>query len=249
MSRCPSRPKRHDPETLDGNSVAMKKRLPDQFAWVKVSGEAGQDLPAIFCRKNFERKSDLGKHQNTFWWGIGESRVDAVRHLGSEPKVLFSEAPKAKPKDDGVRLWLKYRHGGESRKMEIPDHVIVTSKQTDRSWHCALVCRSCGAIEDSGKGFEGINENEFPNILKSGKMGEVGGHTTRVVRRMPVPGVGNSKLHQVVAFLDLVDPYCVILTDSRELTNKEFDRLKSVSRPGTKMKEWQQVVAEIRSAN
>lgn len=235
----------------------MKKRLPDQFAWVKISREAGQDLPAIFRRKNFERKSGRGKYRNTFWWGIGESRVDAVRHLvdavhhlGSEPKVLFSETQKTRPENNGVRLWRKWKYWNEEELRDIPDHVIVTSKMTSRSWHCALVCRSKGRIENSGAGFEEVKENEeLRNILKTGASGKDRGHTTRVVKRMSVPGAGKPKLHKIISFLDLEDPYCVLLKKSRELTGEEFDCLQSVSRPGTRMKEWRQAVTEIRSAN
>lgn len=238
----------------------MKQPLPDEFAWVKVGGEAAQELPDIFRRKNLERMSGGGKHRNTFWWGIGESRVDAVRHLKDNRKAVFSEVQKTGSKDKcrrGVRLWRRYRCGRELH--DIPDHVIVTSKKPEREsipQHYALVCRNNGLIERSGHDFEDIKEQigfqyikkneQLRNILKNGNIGNCWGHTTRVVRR--ISGAGSPKLHQVIAVVDLVGPYCVKLENSRELTDKEFNILQSVSQPGRSMRDWQDAVAKIRSA-
>ncbi len=237
----------------------MKSPLPDRFAWVKVGGEAGQDLPDIFRRKNFERESGRREHWNTFWWGFGEPRVCAIRHLGDKPKAVFSKVQKTRPEDKcrrGVRLWRKYWHDGELR--DIPGHVIVTSKRpkdVSKSRHYALVCRSDGPIEKSGEEYEDIRENEeLRNILNDGRGGKSRGRTTRVVRRTSVPGAGKPKPHQVIAFVDLVYPYGVKLENSRKLTDKELYLLQSVSQLETTMEEemamkkWRQVVAEIRSA-
>lgn len=229
----------------------MKKPLPERFVWTKAGGEAGQALPDIFRRKNFERESGCGEHRNTFWWGFGEPRVDAIRHLGDKPKAVFSKIQKTRPEDKcrrGVRLWRKYWHGREL--LDIPGHVIVTSKRPkagSRSRHYALVCRSDGLIEESGIGFEDVRENkELRNILNDGKIGKSGGHTTRVVTQMSVPDAGNQKLHRVIACVDLVHPYGVELGNSRELTHEEFDCLQSVSKAETPIEKWRQAVAKIR---
>lgn len=231
----------------------MKKPLPERFVWTKAGGEAGQALPDIFRRKNFERESGCGEHRNTFWWGIGEPRVDAIRYLGDKPKTVFSEVQKTRPEDKcrrGVRLWRKYRHG---RKLwDIPNHVIVTSKRPKNSSklrHYALVCRCDGLIEESGINYEDIRENEeLRNILKDGKIGKDRGHTTRVVTQTSFPGAGNPKPHRVIAFVDLVYPYGVELGSSRELTDEEFDCLQSVSKAETPIEKWRQAVEKIRSA-
>lgn len=226
----------------------MKKPLPERFVWTKAGGEAGQALPDIFRRKNFERESGCGEHRNTFWWGFGEPRVDAVRHLGGDPKAVFSKVRKTAHEDlypPGVVLWQNFQQNGEV--CDIPAHVLITSKRTKRGWHCALVCRSGTLIEDSGVGFSEINEKELRNIGHDGTVAGSGGRTTRVVERDSAYGAGHPKLHAVVGLVDLVYPYCVKLVNGRELTRKERADLQDASRAGTPIEKWREAVAGIRN--
>ena len=227
----------------------MRNPLPGRFVWTKAGGEAGQQLPDIFRRKNFERRTGRGKHSDTFWWGIGESRVEAVRHLGSDPKAVFSKVRTTANEDlfpPGVMLWENFQQNGEV--CDIPAHVVITSKRTERGWHCALVCRSVMPIEDSGVGFSEINEKELRNIGRDGKVGGSGGRTTRVVERDSTYGAGRPKSHAVVGLVELVYPYCVKLVNGRKLTLKERNTLQGVSRAGTPIKEWRDAIAGIRNS-
>jgi hypothetical protein len=115
-----------------------------------MQSEAGQDLAAIVKRKEAERRA-LGA--GIFWWGIGNSLGSAVlgaaRNAGGTLPVLWS-VMKSKPKKHdsnpgGIRLWEAYEDAS-GRICDIPPHVIVTSRASDREHHYALVCRSEAAL-------------------------------------------------------------------------------------------------------
>ncbi len=209
----------------------MAGQIPPKFVWTKMSTDAGEPLENIVCRKELERRSGKGEFKNVFWWGVGESRGEAIRkHLvgkGKKPKVLFSRMP-SRPKkkaEEGGLIWQSYLDD-EGIEQPIPGHVIVHSRPTET--HHAIVCRSPKPLKLPERDSESQNLNKFykselRNLNKDGGKGDEPDNrqTTSVVCHCP-----NSKERTVPSYYDdlradLVDPYFVKLASPRPLTETE----------------------------
>ena len=204
----------------------MAGQIPDKFVWTKMGFDAGETLENIVRRKELERRSGEGAFENVFWWGVGESRGEAIRkHLVDEvenPEILFSKMlsdSQQRDKKDGLSLiWRSYLDN-EGNERPIPDHVIVHSRLTGS--HRAIVCRSRRPLKLSrGNPFY---KSELLNLKKDGTVGGVPGdsQTTSVVcYSQNSKGRIERQYHDDLR-ADLVDPYFVELACPRCLTETE----------------------------
>ncbi len=114
---------------------------PDAFVMTKPGNYSGQSLAIIMKRKERERAAGHGE----FWWGIGESKGDAITHLlGIEPSpdVLFLAQTQceAEPVADTVGVWTHYELG--NRIIPLPRHVLMLRSTKKAGPYYALVCQS-----------------------------------------------------------------------------------------------------------
>ena len=196
----------------------MAGQIPDKFVWTKMGFDAGETLENIVRRKELERRSGEGAFENVFWWGVGESRGEAIRkHLVDEvenPEVLFSKMlsdSQQRDKKDGLSLiWQSYWDNGKERP--IPCHVIVHSRLTGS--HRAIVCRSRRPLRLSGR--VSFCKSELRNLKKDGGEGQEPGNsqTTSVVSYSPNSEKRTGPYRDVLR-ADLVDPYFVELACPR----------------------------------
>lgn len=191
------------------------------ICWSRMQAEAGQRLPAILARK--ERERLLGK--GIFFWGVGNSPSTWIPELackGIEIPVWFS-LMKSKPKardvaPDRTFAWRLYIDAqGVTR--EIPEHVLVTSRASARSFHCALICHSDEPLTVANHGR--FDPSAYRNVGDQG--GPVGSSQVTALIRQTSSSIGGDYEISMRARLSgsywvrLVDPIEIDTSDSRLL--------------------------------
>jgi hypothetical protein len=225
---------------------------PNAFVWTKMEDEGGQSIKQILNRKELERQASDG----TFWWGIGESKIEKVRSLVANernPAVLFSKMlSRAHSRDsdpDEVLLWEVYQSANGEEPL--PRHIIVTSRAArDRDGnlkrhHYALVCASSTALALTGGGT--LNTGALQNTGTRNPIGS--SQVTSVVEQKNFTSEG--KVYEIKMRATLSDPYCVKLItpedlEPRELTAQERQLLKDVSLDGKTIEDWKALTKQLR---
>jgi len=221
--------------------------IPSAFVWTKIQADAGQDVCQILCRKELERLAGNG----TFWWGIGESKAQAISLLvKSEPRpaLLFSlmlSRPHARDSTpDGVVLWQAYETRNGNRPL--PLHVVVTSRArasngSPKRRHYALVCESCSPILSNGGGK--LDADCLRNVGADGR--SVGSsQVTAVVEQRGTSG--RNARYEITARATLVAPYAVTLTSPRALLPAEGLLLDEIVNERKERDDWIVVAKKLR---
>jgi hypothetical protein len=220
--------------------------IPSAFVWTKIEADAGQGINHIIQRKELERQSG-----GSFWWGIGESKIDKIKSLlarDMRPAVIFSKMrSRAHARDsnpDGVLLWEAYEAARGA--VPLPPHVIITSRAHDsrgrlKSRHYALVCETLVGLPCSGGG--ALDTGSFRNFGDGGKrMGS--SQITAVVER--TTSTSHSLAYPITARATLVAPYAVQLSAPRVLSANELRLLNDVSVDGKATADWIAVANQLR---
>ncbi len=224
--------------------------LPSTFCWTKIGPEAGEDLAAIRCRKEWERQ--LGRGQ--FFWGIGQSLGENA-HLsgasGAALRVLFSPMP-SKPKaidstPAGIVLWNAWVDGGGCAQ-PLPDHCLITSRSClpsgkAKERHYALVCTS---DEELGEQLDcWVSPQHLRNIGTNSSLGA--SQVTAVVRLTGSTGLDEEARRYPVSFAaDLKPPYFVRLSEPTPLAASDVAQIRAVCAVGD-IESWRALVSSLRS--
>ena len=228
----------------------MAGQIPRKFVWTKMNTDGGEPLENIVRRKDLERQSGEGTFENVFWWGVGESRGEAIRsHLVGKvknPRVLFSRTlgPSQQRDKEGGLIWQSYLDD-EGNEHSIPDHVIVHSRPTES--YRAIVCHSPQPLRLSGR--VSFYASELRNLNKDGTVGKVPGNnqTTSVVGYSPNSKKRIGRPYHDELRADLVGPYFVKLARPRRLTKTERTLFRSIGEDGTTIEDYLSVVGQLRN--
>jgi hypothetical protein len=188
--------------------------IPTRFCWTKYGVEAGQNVTAIFERKEQERQANKG----VFLWGIGNAVLPSILELVREvssPEVLFSPiATRPRTVDVSPKAVVAWRAGvtPAGAIWEIPDSHLCTSGfdcAVPRRPHYALVCSS-----DESLLTQSADEQVFPSTLKNFVSGNPLGasQVTAVVAR-DRSSTPSGRSYEVTMRARLVRPFCVQLMD------------------------------------
>ena len=227
-------------------------RLTDVVCWTRMQSEAGQDLAAIFRRKEMERVAGGG----LFFWGIGNAPNRSVRALaagGDEIDVVFS-LMKSRPKAQdaaptGLLMWQTY-FDSQDVEHSLPAHVIITSRldtaSTSKRSHYALMCFSTTELrlEDHGP----FDPSAYRNISAAG--GPVGAsQVTALVVRTQTPSCSTS--YRINFQAKLTGSYWVRLGSPCRLTCDATADLfaASSSFPDFDAQNWTSRVSRIRNTS
>lgn len=179
------------------------------IVWSRMQAEAGEPLAAIIARKEVERLAGDG----VFFWGIGtplgRAVIDAARSSGGILPVLWS-VMKSRPKvidtaPPCVVRWTAYEDW-TGREHRLPDHVMITSRLTERDHHYALVCRSSTSLTLGDLG-------PFDPAMCRTIDGRVPG-ASQVTALLRDGGSHDTGTYRVAFRADLVEPWAVRLTRS-----------------------------------
>lgn len=180
------------------------------FCWTRFGVEAGQNIAAIFARKELERRNNNG----VFLWGIGNSVLPSMPLLldaSHQPKVVFSPI-RSRPRDldvapGAVAVWTRARTFG-NKAWSLPASSLVTShagRAVGR--HYALVCRSDYPLTPSDDG-PAFRMSELTNLRTDRPVGP--SQVTAIVRHRPQKSSFGLE-YQAAMIIDLVAPYVVAL--------------------------------------
>lgn len=221
--------------------------IPDQFVFTKMQTDAGEDINAIRKRKELERIAG-----GTFWWGVGESKgqaIEMLRRTISHPEVLFSQMPSrpsAQSREPGeVFLWQSFRTPQGERPL--PPNVAVISGGTrngaPKTRYYALVCESPSSILMNGGGT--IDAVKLINIGESGR--PVGSsQVTAVVRHSSETAALGARPYEITARATLAFPFFAELTNPRTLSSAELRLLYDVGGNGKNVEDWLAVTKQLR---
>lgn len=236
----------------------MAGQIPRKFVWTKMNTDGGEPLENIVRRKDLERQSGERTFENVFWWGVGESKGEAIRkHLVGKvgnPRVLFSRMcslPQQRDKEEGGLIWQSYLDD-EGNEHSIPDHVIVHSRRKDihsrpiKSYY-AIVCRSPQPLRLSGRA--SFYASELRNLRQDGTVGKNPGssQTTLVVDYSPNPKKRIGRPYHDELRADLVGPYFVKLACKKCLTKTEHALFRGIGKDGKTIEDYLSVVGKLRN--
>lgn len=109
-------------------------QLPATFCWSRMGAEAGEALPAILSRQEWERSLGRGR----FYWGIGNSVGDNAAYAtsdGSPLPAIFSpmksNAQRRDASPDALYLWRSFIDARGTHPL--PPHAFVTSRASTQS--------------------------------------------------------------------------------------------------------------------
>jgi hypothetical protein len=229
--------------------IMTSHAIPNRFVWTKMQAAAGESVKHILRRKELERQAGNG----LFWWGIGESKGQAVNGLlevQTNPEVLFSfmlSAPAKYDTDPGdVAVWQAYRTA-DGRERPVPPTVIVSSGAHTRSGNLkhryyALICLARSPLHVTGGG-----------ALNSGELSNIGGRpvgssqTTAVVERRV--GLGDTAAYGVNARAELSSPFFANLVRPQVLSAAQRRLLVELGKEGVTVEEWMKTVPKIRASS
>ena len=227
----------------------------------KFGPESGGTAKEILARKDLERRSGAGAHKNEFWWGVGEKgTAQSIKALISQhgaSVVLFSAIKGQKPPNKGsssdALVWRKYRMLGGDILRDIPKHVLITSAAVTRGGamrtkHFALVCNSSVPFKMGGRVFRFSNRH-YKNLRKDGKLGKSARAqrtTTALVRWTSSPISGAECDSLIDFYADLCAPYCVELSDPKQIPPSTVAKLNQQIAHGLHPPQWLLAVATIR---
>jgi hypothetical protein len=253
-----------NPTTM-GQFVAMIRRIPvfqqGAVCLTKFGPESGETAKEILARKDLERRSGIRAHKNEFWWGIGEKgTAQSINRLISQhgaDLVLFSAIKNQEPPKQGsasdILVWRKYRTLGSSILHDIPKHVLITSAAVTKSrrirtTHFALVCSSNVPIKIGGHVFRFSNPH-YKNLSKDGKLGKSarGQRTTTALVRSTSSPISGAECDTIIDFsADLCAPYCVELSDPKQISFVVIATLNQQIANGFNVSQWMSTVSGIR---
>jgi hypothetical protein len=248
-----------------GQFGAMLKRIPvfqqEAVCLTKFGAESGETADQILARKDLERRSGTRAHKNEFWWGIGEKgAAQSINRLISQHGahvVLFCAIKSQKLPENGsasdILVWRKYSVLGDSLLRDIPKHVLITSAAVTKSGrlrrtHFALICNSSVAIEIGGRVFR-FSRPHYKNLSKDGKLGKSARgqpKTTALVRSTSSP-ISGAECDTIIDFsADLCAPYCVELSDPKQISFGVIATLNRQIANGLNVAQWTSTVSGIR---
>ena len=238
----------------------MSEAIPDKFIWTRMNTDGGELLANILHRKNLERESGEDEFENTFWWGVGESKASAiwdwlVTEGNNRPVVCFSKAlGKAQRRDESPEsclLWTTYRvfdaeTGRYGAEKNVPDHIIVKSGK--RESYYAIVCLAPRKLETSCTvELYGSHMRNLNNGKEVGRTLAQSPQTTCVVeyneRKENVPAGGPYLLHMLA---QSIHPYFVKMGEPKPLSDRELHLLDGLGRKGVTVEEYGEVAHQIR---
>ncbi len=230
------------------------KHLPPTFCWSRIGSEAGEDLPTIVLRREWERRLGGGR----FLWGINQSlgnsaQVAALR-TGSL-LALFSPAASrsrvADVKREDALVWNAWVDAsGQVRPL--PPHVFVTSRTRFpsgklRDHHYALVCASPTELSI------GSSLRVQPERLRSVSTGKAPCASQgtvvvdRVERAAPRAGAEFGAAGYPVSFgVELEAPYFVRLAQPTRVKARDMAALHEAVRNGD-FDAWLELTKRLRS--
>ncbi len=243
----------------------MLRRIPvfqqDAVCLTKFGPESGETADEILARKDLERRSGTRAHKNEFWWGIGEKgTAQSITRLISQHGanvLLFSAIKNRNPPKQSyasdVVVWRKYRMLGSSVLHDIPKHVLITSAAVTKSGrirrtHFALTCNSSVPIEMGGRVYRFSNPH-YKNLSKDGKLGKSarGQRTTTALVRSTSSPISGAECDTIIDFsADLCAPYCVELSDPKEISFGVIATLNQQIAKGLNVSQWMSTVSGIR---
>lgn len=190
--------------------------LPPAFCWSKFGAEAGQPASSILLRKEAERRSDDG----VFLWGIGTSMRPSLVGLleaAPEPIVLFTPMrSRASIRDRSPRVvlrWLSAR-GLDGRPFTMPPNAVVTSGESARGNHYALVCgRDRSLLQGDGDELW-LDDRMLRNLRSGTRVGA--SQVTSIVRVIDGHGVEIPR-YRVSFQARLLPPYQIVLENPVQL--------------------------------
>lgn len=227
--------------------MSKNNGIPNQFVFSKMQTDAGEDIKAIRNRKELERMAG-----GTFWWGIGESKRQAIETLlrtEPSPEVLFSlmpSRPSAQSREPGeVFMWESFRT--PQGELPLPFHVIVISGGTragaPKTRYHALVCTSPLPILANGGGT--VDATQLINIGDGGRsLGS--SQVTAVVNYSPKIGAAALRPYKIASRATLEPPYFADLGNPRRLSHVELRLLHEVGRDGKSVEDWLAVAKQLR---
>jgi hypothetical protein len=223
-------------------------QLPAKFCWSKMGEEAGEAIPAILLRKEWERSLGNGR----FYWGIGHSVSTSAAEAaqdGSLPVIFSPMKSKARRHDatpDGLFLWRSFKIDARGT-YPLPPHVFLTSgaftqSGAVKSRQYALVCTSTRKLARMKSSFE-VPSEALRNIGKETELGD--SQVTAVVSYDARYERAEGKRYEVCFSAQLKAPYCVKLADPMRLTPADVKRIAAAARSGN-IDEWKQLVERLR---
>ena len=208
-----------------------------------------------------ERRSGVGAHKNEFWWGVGEKgTAQSIKTLISQHGgniILFSAIKDQKPPNKGsatdALVWRKYRMLGSDIFHDIPKDVLITSAAvtksgTIRTRHFALVCNSSVPLKTGGRAFRFSNPH-YKTLSKDGKLGKSarGQRTTTALVRWTSSPISGAECDTLIDFsADLCAPYCVELSDPKQISFGVIATLNQRIANGFNVSQWMSTVSSIR---
>ena len=136
---------------------------------------------------------------------------------------------------------------------DIPKHVLITSAGmtkggTIRTTHFALICRSNVPIKMGGRVFRFSNAH-YKNLRKDGKLGKSarGQRTTTALVRWTSSLISGGECDSIIDFsADLCSPFCVELSDPKQIPHSAVATLNSRIANGLGNAQWTIAVTNIR---
>jgi hypothetical protein len=243
----------------------MIRRIPvfqqEAVCLTKFGLESGKTADEILARKDLERRSGTRAHKNEFWWGIGEKgAAQSINRLISQHGanvVLFCAIKNQKLPENGsasdILVWRKYSVLGDSVLHDIPKHVLITSAAVTKSGrirrtHFALTCNSSVPIEMGGRVFR-FSSPHYKNLSKDGKLGKSarGQRTTTALVRSTSFPISGAECDTIIDFsADLCAPYCVELSDPKQISFGVIATLNQQIANGLNVSQWMSTVSGIR---
>lgn len=224
-------------------------QLPATFCWSRMGAEAGEALPAILRRKEWERSLSRGR----FYWGIGHSLSDSAAYAtgdGSPLLAIFSpmksKAQRQDASPDALYLWRSFIDARGTHPL--PPHVFVTSRASTqsravKSRQYALVCTSPRRLETTASPLT-VPFNALLNV-RTGKPLDPRQVTAVVSYKAGRKSAQGN--HYAISFAaHLKAPYCVRLDDPIELTPSDVDQIDATSRTGNRAA-WAALVKRLRA--
>ena len=226
----------------------------------KFGPESGETAKEILARKDLERRSGVGAHKNEFWWGVGDKRTaQSIQTLISQHGgniVLFSAVKDQTPPNKGsatdALVWRKYRMLGGDILQDIPKHVLITSAAvtkggTTRTKHFALVCNSSVPLKIGARAFRFSNRH-YKKLSKDGKLGKSASQrTTAALVRWTNSPISGAECDSLIDFsADLCTPYCVELSDPKQIPPSAIATLNWQIAHGLHPTQWLHAVATIK---
>ena len=237
----------------------MSEVIPEKFIWTRMNTDGGELLANILRRKNLERESGEGEHENTFWWGVGENKAPAIRDwlvtgANDRPAVCFSKAlGKAQQRDENPEsclLWTTYqifdvgtgRYSTETHV--VPKHVIVSSGKRENYY--ALVCLARRKLEMSCT--VELYGSHLRNLNRGKKLGQHlarSPQTTCVVEYTKKgEGAGGPYLCHMLA--QSIHPYFVKMGGQSLLSDRDIRLLDRLGGDDVTVEEYGEVARQIR---